>query len=125
MKLTEHKKLSDPSGAKSEALKHDLAYQVAKLIEEARIMKGITQKQIAQMMGSTQPSIARVEGGSVLPSLTFLDKMAKSLGTYVIVSFAFMSGDVGSKNESGSVHINTSGHMVPSVSLKRDHVVRV
>jgi DNA-binding XRE family transcriptional regulator len=50
-------------------------YQIARL----RIQRGLTQAQLAQMVGTRQPSIARLENGSSIPSLSFLDRVAKAL----------------------------------------------
>ena len=54
----------------------------------ARIKKGLTQKELAQRIGTTQSSIARLEGGNVNPSLDFLEKIANVLESQLIVHFA-------------------------------------
>lgn len=46
----------------------------------ARIKRGITQKELARQTGTTQSSIARLEGGNVNPSLGFLEKIASVMG---------------------------------------------
>lgn len=43
----------------------ELGYQVARL----RMFRGLTQAQLAEMVGTRQPSIARLENGSSTPSL--------------------------------------------------------
>lgn len=53
----------------------------------ARIRKGFTQKELAKQMGTTQSSIARLEGGSVNPSLGFLEKIASVMGYKLTVQF--------------------------------------
>jgi DNA-binding XRE family transcriptional regulator len=50
-------------------------YQIARL----RIQHGLTQAQLAEMVGTRQPSIARLENGSSVPSLSFLDRIATAL----------------------------------------------
>ena len=50
-------------------------YQIARM----RILRGITQSQLAEMVGTRQPSIARLENGASLPSLSFLQKIAAAL----------------------------------------------
>lgn len=57
------------------------AYQVARL----RILHGLTQKQLAEMVGTKQSSIARLERGTALPNLSFLSKVAAALGARVEV----------------------------------------
>jgi len=50
-------------------------YQIARL----RIARGLTQEQLARMVGTKQPSIARLENGSSVPSLSFLRRIADAL----------------------------------------------
>lgn len=66
-------------------------FEVANLITEARIYAGLTQKELAKKIKTRQPSIARIERGLSLPSLSFLKKIAKALDTYLIApKFGFM-----------------------------------
>ncbi len=53
-------------------------------ILELRLIKNLTQKQLAKKIGTKQPSIARVERGATAPSLTFLYKIASAVGTDLI-----------------------------------------
>ncbi len=57
------------------SLELEAGYQIARL----RIQRGLTQAQLAEMVGTRQPSIARLENGSSVPSLSFLDRIAKAL----------------------------------------------
>ena len=54
-------------------------YQVARL----RMLRGWTQAQLAEMVGTQQPSIARLENGSSIPSLSFLNKVATALNAKI------------------------------------------
>ena len=56
---------------------HELepGYQIARL----RIQRGLTQTQLAEMVGTRQPSIARLENGASIPSLSFLNRLATAL----------------------------------------------
>ncbi len=56
-------------------------YQVARL----RMQRGLTQAQLAEMVGTRQPSIARLENGSSKPSLSFLNKIATALNARIEV----------------------------------------
>ncbi len=58
-------------------------YQVSRL----RIQRGLTQAQLAEMVGTRQPSIARLENGTSIPSLSFLDRIAKALDTRIELHF--------------------------------------
>ena len=56
-------------------------YQIARL----RIASGLTQAQLAELVGTRQPSIARIENGKTLPSLSFLERVASVLNARVEV----------------------------------------
>ena len=51
------------------------SYQVARL----RLLRGLTQKQLARLVGTRQPSIARLESGREQPRLSFLRRVVKAL----------------------------------------------
>jgi len=51
------------------------AYQIARL----RILRGLTQEQLAELVGTRQPSIARLESGRSEPRLSFLRRVAEAL----------------------------------------------
>ena len=56
-------------------------FGLAKEIIELRIKSKLTQKQLAQQIGTSQPSIARLESGSYHNiSLSFLRRLAEALG---------------------------------------------
>ena len=57
------------------------AYQLARL----RIIRGLTQQELAELVGTKQPSIARLESGKCSPSLPFLQRVAEALGTTLSV----------------------------------------
>lgn len=54
-------------------------YQVARL----RMLRGLTQAQLAELVGTRQPSIARLENGTSAPSLSFLTRIAEALGAKI------------------------------------------
>jgi predicted transcriptional regulator len=64
--------------------------EIAYLVKRLRKEKNLTQKQLAEMIGSTQPVIARLESGEDIkriPSLTMLYKIAKVTNNHLHVSF--------------------------------------
>jgi DNA-binding XRE family transcriptional regulator len=71
----EAKQMQDPA---FRAAADDLepAYQVARL----RILRGLTQGQLADLVGTKQPSIARLESGKMEPRLSFLRRVVEALG---------------------------------------------
>jgi transcriptional regulator with XRE-family HTH domain len=70
----EAEKMANPDFATA-AEELEPGYQIARL----RIQRGLTQAQLAEMVGTRQPSIARMESGESLPSLSFLQKVATAL----------------------------------------------
>lgn len=58
------------------------AYQVARL----RIMRGLTQQQLADLVGTSQSSIARLESGKELPRLSFLQRVVRALNGTVVIT---------------------------------------
>jgi len=58
-------------------------YQVARL----RIQRGLTQSQLVEMVGTRQTSIARPENGTSVPSLSFLDRIAKASDARIELNF--------------------------------------
>ena len=53
-----------------------LAGQLAELVYTLRTRAGLTQTELARRMGTTQSSIARIEGGGSLPTLDMLSRLA-------------------------------------------------
>ena len=85
MKFKEFKKqLLKDTKIKEAYEKQDLAFEIGQTILEARIRKGLTQEELAKKISTKQSSIARLEGGSALPSLSFLERVAKALDTYLV-----------------------------------------
>lgn len=95
MKFKDFKeKLLKKSKFRDEYYSRDLSFEVSGMIAKTRILKGLTQKKLAKLMNTKQSSIARVENGSYLPSLGFLQKMAEAMDTYLIPpKFGFMERD--------------------------------
>jgi len=69
---------------RKECEKIDLAFEIGNQVFSARIDAGLSQEKLAQKIGTKQPSIARIESGASLPSLSFLEKIAKALGTRLL-----------------------------------------
>lgn len=60
-------------------------YELISQLIEARNKKGLTQKQLAEKVGTRQSAIARLEGGNVNPSIEFLEKVSSALGRKLTV----------------------------------------
>lgn len=80
MNWKEHKKrlLKDPEFRKEyEALEPE--YKLASALIRLRLAKGLTQEQLAKLLNTKQESIARLESGGSLPSLSTVKKVADAL----------------------------------------------
>jgi ribosome-binding protein aMBF1 (putative translation factor) len=78
--------MKDPDFVKEyDTLEEEFA--LARAVIKARIKSGLTQKEIAERMKTTQPFVARMEGGRQLPSVASLFKFAKATGLKLQISF--------------------------------------
>lgn len=77
--------LKDPEFKKEyDAL--EVEYSIITQVLKKRLKKGLTQKQLAQKIGTKQSAISRLEGGNISPSIAFLEKVAKALGGKLQIS---------------------------------------
>ena len=79
-------KLKDPE-FKAEYDRQEPEFAVIRAVLRARMDKGITQKQLAEKVGTKQSAIARLESGKANPSIGFLQKVAEALGTTLQINF--------------------------------------
>jgi ribosome-binding protein aMBF1 (putative translation factor) len=63
------------------------AIRLAVEVRELREKRGLSQRELAERLGTTQSAVARLEAGNVSPSLPTLDKVADALGVELVVSF--------------------------------------
>ena len=60
-------------------------YAIARELIKARSRAGLTQSDVAKRMGTTQSVIARMESGSILPSMSSLVRYARVTGSRAVV----------------------------------------
>ena len=80
--LQEHIKeqLKNPEFVKEyEALGEE--YEVVRQIIRARIAAGLTQKELAERIGTRQSNVSRIENGNSNPSIATLKRIAEATGT--------------------------------------------
>jgi transcriptional regulator with XRE-family HTH domain len=88
-RITElHKKwMKEPEYRKAyEALEEEFVF--ASAVIDVRNRAGLTQRELARKMGTTQPVVARLESGRSRPSMRTLEKLADATGSRLVVSFA-------------------------------------
>ena len=59
-------------------------YELARSIIALRIRSGLTQKELAVRLKTTQSVVSRLESGSAKPSLSTLQRLAKALDARVV-----------------------------------------
>ncbi len=80
------KAIKDPE-FKKEYDKLQPEYELINKLIEARIKKKMTQKDIADRMGTKQSALARLESGNSNPTIKFVQKLATALGTDITLTF--------------------------------------
>lgn len=67
-------------------LEDDIAFQLSNLVEDIRLRHGLTQEQFAEKVGIRQSAVARMERGSVVPTIPSLQRIAKAFTLKLVVS---------------------------------------
>jgi HTH-type transcriptional regulator / antitoxin HipB len=60
---------------------------VGSVVRAARRRAGVSQTELAERAGTSQPSIARLEKGQVSPTVITLDRIARALGSDLVIDF--------------------------------------
>jgi DNA-binding XRE family transcriptional regulator len=76
--------LADPSTRAAYDAQAD-EFAVARELIAARTQAGLTQADVAERMGTTQSTVARLEGGKALPSMRSLQRYAQAVGCRAVV----------------------------------------
>ncbi|OGG87909.1 hypothetical protein A2592_01455 [Candidatus Kaiserbacteria bacterium RIFOXYD1_FULL_42_15] len=64
----------------------ELEFSIARMLIDKRIKEGLTQKELAEKIGTRQSVISNLEGGEANPTLATLRKVADALGAKVMVT---------------------------------------
>ncbi|HEX6330072.1 MAG TPA: helix-turn-helix transcriptional regulator [Actinomycetota bacterium] len=56
------------------------ASEIGTLVTRRRQQAGLTQRELAERIGTTQPAISKIEAGRTLPSLGLLERVARATG---------------------------------------------
>jgi transcriptional regulator with XRE-family HTH domain len=77
---------------------------VGSAVRAARLRSGVSQAELARRARTSQPSIARLEKGQVSPTVISLDRIARALGTELIIDFEPVADPTpGPKNPAGKL----------------------
>jgi transcriptional regulator with XRE-family HTH domain len=63
------------------------AYEVGRMIRELREARGLSQRELAERMGTTQSVVGRLEAGGSRPTIVTLERVAQALGLQLEVRF--------------------------------------
>lgn len=74
-------------GVKAEYDKLSTAYDIKREIIRLRLEQGLSQKALAERIGTKQSAISRLESGDYNPSVEFLGKVAHALGKELRIEF--------------------------------------
>lgn len=64
----------------------------AQLVRSWRRQRGMSQTRLAELAGTGQAAISRIESGRDLPTLALLDRIASALDCRLTVAFTSSSG---------------------------------
>ena len=92
------KKTSDAGKILDDLIRDDLPLQeevdeatcnakIAQMIYQARTKKGLTQEQLAKIVGTKQPVIARLEDAECGHSIPLLIRIGKALGKDLVIAY--------------------------------------
>lgn len=84
---TLHKKWSKEPAYRAAYDSLKAEFQLAEQLIEARIRSGLSQEELAQRMGTSQSTIARLESGTSMPSMRTLAKFANATNCDVRIQF--------------------------------------
>jgi len=63
-----------------------LRFELAKTVRSRREELGLSQRQLAERAGMTQPGVARFEAGGTTPTIPVLERLARALGLRLTVA---------------------------------------
>jgi predicted transcriptional regulator len=74
------KKILQNEEVRRELKNNEAEYRIIEEIITARQEKNLTQKDLAELVGTRQSNISRLESGNYNPTLEFLNKIARAIG---------------------------------------------
>jgi predicted transcriptional regulator len=74
------KKILQNEEVRQELKNNEAEYKIIEEIITARQARNLTQKDLAELVGTRQSNISRLESGNYNPTLEFLNKIAKAIG---------------------------------------------
>jgi len=72
--------ISNNKEVQNELKRNENEYRIIEEIIMARKERNLTQKELAELIGTKQSNISRLESGNYNPTLDFLNKIAEAVG---------------------------------------------
>jgi DNA-binding XRE family transcriptional regulator len=91
-------------------------FAIADALIAARKHARMTQAEVAERMGTSQPTIARLESGRSRPSLATLHRYAAAIGRRLVISFGSLDSATGTKTSRRNTN---RGHGQPGPRVAR------
>ena len=85
-------RLMEDAEFREKHVRADDVFTLIKALIRARASAKLTQAEIARSLGTTQSSIARLEGGRLSPSFATLRRYAEAIGTRLTVTLERVDG---------------------------------
>ena len=64
------------------------AFLIGQAVRERRLTLGLSQTELADRAGMTQPALSRLEAGGVVPTLPVLDRIASALDADLTITLS-------------------------------------
>lgn len=88
LEIVDHELVRGDERLEDMIVAESLGFRVARMICDARTAAGLTQKELADLVGTSQSTIARLEGADYDGhSLSMLNRIAKALGKRIQIHF--------------------------------------
>src|SRR5437660_11361662 len=96
--------------------------EIGMLLARARMQAAMTQSRLAEAMGTTQPVVARAEGGYRIPTSDVIDRWAKATGTPLSITCGrpVQAGDTTAQKRAIADSVIGPGRLAPWEREKTD-----
>jgi len=64
------------------------AFRIGQAVRERRLALGLSQTEVAQRAGMTQPALSRLEAGGAIPTIPLLERLTAALDADLIVEIS-------------------------------------
>lgn len=85
-------------------------------IRELRLAAGVSQKELARMVSSSQPAIARLEADGGMPRIETLERVAQALGAALVIGLRPVPKPVSAPSKQAAQVVPVTRKAAPAVS---------